>query len=71
MYVKAENRMITHIILVLKLCCEDNSMGGFCQGAILGYLLLMQSHPLNVLVLFDMGLRMLTISQLQMKQKDV
>ena len=46
MCVKAENRMLTsfskslslHIILVLKLCCEDSSMGGFCQDAIFGYL---------------------------------
>lgn len=28
-----------HIILVLKLCCEDSSMGGFCQDASFGYLL--------------------------------
>ena len=27
-----------HIILVLKLCCEDSSMGGFCQDASFGYL---------------------------------
>lgn len=27
-----------HIILVLKLCCEDSPIGGFCQDAIFGYL---------------------------------
>lgn len=42
----ASESLSLHIILVLKLCFEDSSMGGFCQDVILGYL---HFHVLNVI----------------------